>query len=62
MRLLYDLYCDSAVNEAYLNSAFPYLSENLVLEIFESIVSESPLLVPSGPISVNFKGISADRR
>jgi hypothetical protein len=62
MRILYDLYCDSAVNEAYLNSAFPYLSENFVPEIFEAMVSESALPVPSGPMSVSFEEMSADRR
>jgi hypothetical protein len=62
MRILHDLYCDSAINEAYLNSAFPYLSEDLVPEIFGAMVDEPALPVPSGPSSVDFEEMSANRR
>lgn len=60
MRILYSLYCDSAINKAYLSSAFP--SEVLADEINDEMASESALPPPSGPISASFKEMSTKQR
>lgn len=60
MRILYSLYYDSAINKAYLSSAFP--SEVLIDKINNEIASESALPPLSSPISASFKEISTKQR
>lgn len=58
MRVLYDLYCDSAINEAYSVSTFPYITDLSVSKTTEAMASEAALQLPSGPVSASVEEMS----
>jgi hypothetical protein len=62
MRLLFDLFCDSSVQDSYLVSIFPYLPLADEEEGREALVSEGSLPIPSGNIHKIFNEMSAEQK
>ncbi|PLN74449.1 hypothetical protein BDW42DRAFT_63445 [Aspergillus taichungensis] len=62
MRVLYDLYCDPAVNEAYLASTFPNIQTPPIPDHSEAMASEPALLPPAGSVCPAFVKMSQRER
>lgn len=63
IRVLYDLYCDSVVNEAYLASTFPHITDVVDMpDTTEAMAAESALAYPSGFVCASFQEASQMER